>query len=108
MRDALQFLTDLYQKGLIDSEFPLNTLASLEEKIVNGQVGLFAATWWDTRGPILGNQQQDANAEWISLEYPVGPNGHRGTVGESIIRGYNVVPITQSEKAVEVVQLLDF
>lgn len=107
MKQALKFLADLYEEGLLDREFPSNSLNLFNEKIANDKVGLFSAAWWDTRGPILTNKQNNENAEWISLEYPVGPNGHSGTAGSSLVRGYNTIPVT-SDKVVEVIKYLDF
>src|SRR5699024_2390992 len=40
MKDALQFLNDLYEEGLIDNEFTSNTLSVLNEKIANDKVGV--------------------------------------------------------------------
>ncbi|MDF2721095.1 MAG: peptide permease, partial [Paenibacillus sp.] len=75
-KQALAFLHQLYGEGLIDPEFPLNRVQNLYfDKIVSGQVGLFSATWYDTRGPIDQNKQKDPNAQWIPLEYPTGAQG---------------------------------
>ena len=107
MKEALKFLSDLYAQGLLDREFPSNNLTTLGEKVANDRVGLFTAAWWDTRGPILTNKQNNEDAEWVAIEYPVGPNGHSGTAGSPLVRGYNAVPVT-SDNAVAVVKMLDF
>lgn len=106
-KEALGFLSRLYQEGLLEREFPLNLQANLFEKIENGKVGLFSATWYDTRGPIAANMKKDPNARWIPLEYPTGPRGEKGVYGKDIIRGYNVIP-AGSANAAEVIKLLDF
>ncbi|CAG9621148.1 extracellular solute-binding protein [Sutcliffiella rhizosphaerae] len=107
MKEALEFLAELYDEGLLDKEFPSNSLQVLGEKVANDRVGLFTAAWWDTRGPILTNQQNNPDAKWEALEYPVGPNGHSGTSGSALVRGYNAVPVT-SDNAAAVVKYLDF
>ncbi|MED4017849.1 extracellular solute-binding protein [Sutcliffiella cohnii] len=107
MKEALAFLADLYQQGLLDREFPSNNLTVLGEKVANDRAGLFTAAWWDTRGPILTNTQNNPDAEWVSIDYPVGPNGKSGTAGSALVRGYNAVPVT-SENAEAVVKMLDF
>lgn len=107
MKEALAFLAEMYQDGILDREFPSNNLTVLGEKVANDRAGLFTAAWWDTRGPILTNQQNNPDAEWTSLEYPIGPDGHSGTVASAFVRGYNAVPVT-SENAVAVVKYLDF
>ncbi|MCP1160622.1 extracellular solute-binding protein [Bacillus infantis] len=107
MKEALAFLADMYKEGLLDKEFPSNSLSVLGEKVANDRAGLFTAAWWDPRGPILTNQQNNPDAKWTSLEYPVGPNGDSGTAGSALVRGYNAVPVT-SDNAEAVVKYLDF
>ncbi|GAA3409597.1 extracellular solute-binding protein [Paenibacillus hodogayensis] len=106
-KEALGFLRKLYAEGLIDPEFPLNRSRNLEEKIVSGRVGLFSATWYDTRGPIELNKQRDPKAEWIPLEFPTGPNGRKGVYATSPIRAMEVVP-AGSPNAASVIRMLNF
>lgn len=106
-KQALAYLAELYGEGLIDPEFPLNRNNVFIEKVQNGQVGMFSATWYDTRGPIALNKKKDPKAEWIPLEYPVGPEGFSGVYDKDLIRGYNVVPVGTTHPA-EVVRLLNF
>jgi putative aldouronate transport system substrate-binding protein len=106
-KEALERLAEWYQEGLIDEEFALNKGSNVNEKIANGSAGLFAAMWYDTRGPILTNQQNDPNAEWIAIDFPVGPEGKFGTFGTDIVQGYSVVPVT-SDNVEFVVKLLNF
>jgi len=107
MKEALAFVAGLHKDGLIDPEWMLNKEANFSEKIASGQVGLFSAFWYDTRGPILTSQQNDPEAEWMALEFPTGPQGKQGTTGYNYIAGYNVVPVT-SKNADAVVRMLNF
>lgn len=107
MKQAVAYLARLYQERLLDQEFPLNLHNNLYEKIENGSVGLFSATWYDTRGPIAANRKKDPKAEWIALEYPTGPSGWKGVYNQDIIRGYNVIPL-ESKRPEQVIQMLDF
>lgn len=107
MKEALAFISDLHKDKLLDPEWMLNKEANFSEKIASGQVGLFSAFWYDTRGPILTSKNNDPAAEWIPLEFPVGPEGKQGTVGNGYIAGYNVVPIT-SKSPDAVVRMLNF
>lgn len=106
-KEALAYLSRLYKEGLLDREFPLNLQNNLYKKIENGMVGLFSATWYDTRGPIADNMKKDPNAQWIALEYPTGPDGRKGVYDKDIIRGYNIIP-AGSEHAPSVIRFLDF
>lgn len=107
MKEALAFITGLHKDKLLDPEWMLNKEANFSEKIASGQVGLFSAFWYDTRGPILTSKNNDPNAEWIPLEFPVGPEGKQGTTGHGYISGYNVVPVT-SKNPDAVVRMLNF
>ncbi|WP_053070255.1 extracellular solute-binding protein [Alkalihalobacillus pseudalcaliphilus] len=107
MKEALAFLSEMYADGILDREFPSNNLTVLGEKVSNDRAGVFSAAWWDTRGPILTNTQNNEEAEWVSIPYPVGPNGDSGTAGSPLVRGYNAVPVT-SDEAEAVVRMLDF
>ena len=107
MKEALAFVAGLHKDKLLDPEWMLNKEANFNEKIANGQVGLFSSFWYDTRGPILTSKNNDPAAEWIPLEFPVGPEGKQGTMGYGYIAGYNVVPIT-SKHPDAVVRMLNF
>lgn len=91
-KEALAFLAKLYKEKLLDPEFVLNRNTSLVQKIENGQVGLYSATWYDTRGPIASNKAKFPQAEWMPLDYPTGPRGQKGVYDKDLIRGYNVIP----------------
>ncbi|WP_223869536.1 extracellular solute-binding protein [Paenibacillus sabuli] len=107
MKEGLAFLARLYREGLLDPLFPLNRNGNLIDKIAGGQVGLYSAAWYDTRGPIAQSMRNDPEAEWIALDYPVGPSGTYGVYGNNLIRGFNVTPVG-AEHPERVVQLLNF
>lgn len=106
-KEALAFLAKLYREKLLDQEFPLNRNTSLVQKIENGQVGLYSAPWYDTRGPIANNKAKFPQAEWMALEYPTGLRGQKGVYDKDLIRGYNVIP-TGAANPEGAVRYLDF
>ncbi|GGD59462.1 extracellular solute-binding protein [Paenibacillus nasutitermitis] len=106
-KKALAYLARLYHEGLLDREFPLNLHNNLYEKVENGKVGLFSATWYDTRGPIAANMKKDPNARWIALDYPTGIHGEKGVNSQDNIRGYNVIPVGTKHPEL-VIKMLDF
>lgn len=91
-KEALSYLARLYGEKLLDQEFPLNRNSNLVQKVESGLVGLYSATWYDTRGPIAGSKARNPQAEWIPLEYPTGADGQKGVYDKDMIRGYNVIP----------------
>lgn len=107
MKEALIYLRSLYEQNILDPEFPLNKIDVLGAKIVTGRVGLYSAAWSDTRTHIAANRKIDPKAEWIPLDFPIGPNGKHGVYSTSNVRSYNVVPI-KSQNAEAVVKFLDF
>jgi putative aldouronate transport system substrate-binding protein len=106
-KEALGFLSKLYKEGLLDQEFPLNKIHNLEDKISSGKVGLYSATWYDTRGPIAANKTLDPKAEWIPLEYPVGLKGDKGVYNTPLVREYEVIPVG-SKNPEAVIRMLNF
>ncbi|MCU6712670.1 extracellular solute-binding protein [Paenibacillus sp. J5C_2022] len=106
-KEALSFLAKLYGDGMLDREFILNKNSTFINKIVNGSVGMFSATWFDTRGPILDNMNKDPNAQWIRLPYPVGEEGQSGTAERDLLQSYSVIP-ARSANAKEVIKVLSF
>lgn len=107
MKEALDFLAGLHRDKILDPEWPLNKGAVLNEKIASGKVGLFSGLWYDTRGPILTSKNNDPDAEWVTAEFPIGPEGEQGTDGAGYISGYNVVPVT-SQNPDAVIRMLNF
>jgi putative aldouronate transport system substrate-binding protein len=107
MKEALAFLAGLHKDMILDPEWPLNKSANLDEKVASGQVGLFSAMWYDTRLAILTSKKNNPDAEWIALDYPTGPEGKQGTLGNGYNSGYNVVPVT-SKNPDAVVRMLNF
>ncbi|RTE03975.1 extracellular solute-binding protein [Paenibacillus whitsoniae] len=107
MKDALLYLRGLYDEGILDPEFPLNKIDVLGDKIASGRVGLYSAAWSDTRSHIAASMKNDPKAEWIPLDFPVGPSGNHGVYRTSVVRSYNVVPV-KSQQAEAVVKFLDF
>lgn len=87
MKEALSYLADLYKEKLIDPEWALNKMANVDEKVASGKVGLFSGNWYDTRGPILTNQKNDPNAEWIPLEYQPDLTGSREPGATAMLPG---------------------
>jgi putative aldouronate transport system substrate-binding protein len=106
-KEALTMLANWYQEGLIDKEFALNKPANMNEKIANGKVGLFSAAWYETRGAMLTNKTNDPKAEWIAIDFPIGPEGEFGTIGLGSVQSYSVVPVT-SKNAESVIKFLNF
>lgn len=106
-KEALAFLARLYAEGWLEPMFPLNQTANLAEQVEAGKIGLYSAAWYDTRGIIRNSKAHNPAAEWIALEYPVGPRGDSGVYATKPVRSYNVIP-AGSDHPEAAVQFLDF
>lgn len=106
MKEALAFLRTMVQEGLIDPLFPIQTQQGLERQVIEGKLGLFTGTWYDTRGVLEKSKAHDSHAEWISIPFPKGPHGS-GTYALPPVRTYQVIPAS-SAHAVEVLKLLNY
>lgn len=106
-KEALEFLADLYDEGLLDKEFTSNATEIFNEKLANDKSGLYFGGWTSLRSALKTNMENNENAEWIPIDYPVGPNGDSGPAATQFVIGYNAIPVT-SDNAVEIIKMLDY
>ncbi|NEZ40337.1 extracellular solute-binding protein [Paenibacillus alvei] len=106
MKEALAFMRTMVQEGLADPLFPIQTQRGIEKQVIDGRLGLFTGTWYDTRSVLEKSKARDSRAEWISISFPKGPGGS-GTYALPPVRSYQVIPASSSH-AVEVLQLLNY
>ncbi|MCU6339846.1 hypothetical protein KW823_25350, partial [Enterobacter quasiroggenkampii] len=72
MKEALSFFAELYRQGWIDPDFPIYRSNVMNEKIIEGKVGMFSGAWYDSRGVIAQSLKKDPQANWITIDYPIG------------------------------------
>ncbi|AVG12127.1 lipoprotein-like protein [Paenibacillus larvae subsp. larvae DSM 25430] len=107
MKEALAFFAKLYKNKWLDPDFPMNNNSAFAQKIEEGKIGLFSATWYDTRGPIAKNIEKEPHAEWIPLEYPTGKKGQKGVYATVPVQSYQVIP-ANSKHGEAVIRMLNF
>lgn len=61
-RDALEKLSELYKRGVLDKNFMLRSATNLSELLENGQCGAFFGWWWAPNNPLSAIYSEDA--EW--------------------------------------------
>jgi putative aldouronate transport system substrate-binding protein len=70
-KDALTYLRDLYQKGLIDQEFVTKTRSEAEESLVSGNCGVtYGGHWVGHRTGVLHDLEPES--DWRCITLPVG------------------------------------
>lgn len=68
MKDVLSLVRDMYEEGLIDPEFTAENVASMEEDITVGRLGMMYHMNWGTWHPYNYSYQQDGV---ITRPYPI-------------------------------------
>lgn len=68
MKDALALVRDMYKEGLIDPEFVVDDVATMETDITNGTIGMMYHMNWGTWHPFNYSYQQDGV---ITRPYPI-------------------------------------
>lgn len=64
VKEALEKLHDLYEKGIIDNQFLVRSTSNLIELIKNGQCGAFFGPWWAPNNPLMAAKDADPDADW--------------------------------------------
>lgn len=67
MKEALQYLADLYEDGILDKEFATKDWIA---SITGGQSGILFGSWWIGAWPLNNTKANDPEAEWVPLWIP--------------------------------------
>lgn len=77
-KEYLKYMNSLYKEGLIDSEFPTNKSATVNEKITSGRAVVMPFGWIDSSTILSSLKASDPKAEIEFMMPPKGPDGKRG------------------------------
>lgn len=104
MRDALEFISGLYQEGLLDEETLINDKASWDGKVSSDQVGVFYQ--WPERSYQYATDIYNAvgvKAEWTVMPV-ISAEGYEGFYTTKPTAGVNnVVKNTEDPKKIEAI-----
>lgn len=107
-KDYLTFMNQLYNEGLLDPDFAVNTAVTVSEKIVSGRVGYYAG-WVDDGSNFLAAMKAAGieNKKMYAIEPLVGDDGNQrlraGHNGQGMSE-INVIPASSDK----VEYVLDF
>lgn len=90
-KEALAYIADLYQKGLVDKEIGTRTNDINSELLVSGQCGAFFGTWYMADWPCSKMYDNDPTAEWVPVLGPVAEDGKFHTGKQNIHMNWVVV-----------------
>lgn len=63
-RDALAYIRELYEEGIIDHDFALRAQNNIRDLVIQGRCGAFFGLWWAPSNPLLEAMEADAQADW--------------------------------------------
>ena len=63
-KNALSYLHELYERGVLDQNFALRAQNNLRDLVVNGNCGAFFGLWWTPNNPLMDVYETDPEADW--------------------------------------------
>lgn len=63
-KEALSYISGLYQSGILDSRFLLRTTENIDQLIREGKCGAFFGKWWAPNNPLMDAYSADSDADW--------------------------------------------
>lgn len=78
-KKALGKLREMYELGVIESEFGVKKPEDSEEFVVNGKTGIAFYPWWASFSVLRNQLEQDPSAEWVALAAPKSEEGAMNT-----------------------------
>lgn len=63
-KQALSYISSLYNQGVIDNDFLLRTSTNICELIENGLCGSFFGPWWAPNNPLANAVSRNPDADW--------------------------------------------
>ena len=63
-KEALSYISSLYNQGVIDNDFLLRTSTNICELIENGLCGSFFGPWWEPNNPLANAVSRNPDADW--------------------------------------------
>lgn len=63
-KEALSYISSLYNQGVIDNDFLLRTSNNICELIENGLCGSFFGPWWAPNNPLANAVSRNPDADW--------------------------------------------
>ena len=74
-KEALAYIHQLYDEGIIDQNFLLRTDTNIVDMIVNGKCGSFFGPWWAPNNPLVDAVSADSEADWQPYLIATAENG---------------------------------
>ncbi|NMA84078.1 MAG: extracellular solute-binding protein [Epulopiscium sp.] len=110
MKEALEWIHMLYSEGLIDPEIITNRREQLDNKAIQGKVGMMFDIW---NVPFRMYEQHkiqdtDPNAKWVRINPPEGPYGPGYMTANSRVMDGVFLISSKAKHPEKLVQFLDY
>ena len=69
-KKALEYLNQLYERGILDQNFALRASNNLRDLVVNGKCGAFFGLWWAPNNPLMKEYERDPESDWEPYYFP--------------------------------------
>lgn len=63
-KNALSYLHNLYERGILDENFALRAQNNLRDLVVDGKCGAFFGLWWTPNNPLMDECAKDPESDW--------------------------------------------
>lgn len=63
-KEALAHINEMYNTGILDSNFLIRESSNIIDIIVNGQCGSFFGPWWAPNNPLMKAVEKNPDAKW--------------------------------------------
>jgi putative aldouronate transport system substrate-binding protein len=106
-KEYLTFMNKLYDEGLLDPDFPINTSSTITEKIAAGRVGYYTG-WVDPARDFQLNMTSEGKdgTYFQGIEPFIAPDGVKRIATQKGLFMIGMIP-DNSEKAADVLQFID-
>lgn len=106
-KEYLTFMNQLYEEGLLDQDFPINTAANLHEKVASGKVGFYCGWVDDAKDLLIAKHEAGEDGRYMEAFEPLqGPDGSQKTASDKGLFGIGMIP-SSSPNAAAVLDYID-
>ena len=63
-KNALRYLHELYERGVLDQNFALRAQNNLRDLVVDGKCGAFFGLWWTPNNPLVDVYEKNKESDW--------------------------------------------
>lgn len=63
-KNALSYLHELYERGVLDQNFALRAQNNLRDLVVDGKCGAFFGLWWTPNNPLVDGYEKNKESDW--------------------------------------------